>query len=277
MISFSLWTVVENISIWLTAYIDVFIVSSVLNDYYLGLYKTSMATVNSYIGIVTSATTPVLFAALSRCQDNMAEFKAVFLKFQRMVALLVMPLGFGLYAYRELATTILLGDQWIETADFLGLWSLTSAIMVIFDHYCSEVFRSIGKPKISVLMQVLHLLFLIPMLLLVFDKGYEHLTTVRALVRLQAILVSCVIMWIVVGIKFTSILKNVWPSLVASGIMTAAGMFLRTLLPGMFWEITTVFMCVVIYGVAMLLIPTGRSQLAEIPILRKILRLENNG
>lgn len=273
MVSFSLWTVIENISIWLTSYIDIFIVSAALSGYYLGLYKTSMTTVNSYIGIVTGATTPVLFAALSRCQNDMVEFKSVFLKFQRMVSLLVMPLGFGLYAYRELATMILLGEQWVETADFLGLWSLTSAVMVVFDHYCSEVFRSIGKPKLSVLMQTLHLIVLVPVLLAVAGKGFTLLTTVRAVVRLQAILVSCVIMQIVVGIKFTGILKNVWPSLVASVVMTATGMYLRTLIPGMLWEFVTIFICVVIYGTAMLLIPAGRKQLAEITILRRLFRL----
>ena len=277
MISFSLWTVIENISIWLTSYIGTFIIGSALSDHYLGLYKTTISTIGAYMGLITSATTPVLFSGLSRCQNNEEDFRDVFFRFQRMVALLVFPLGCGLFVYRELATLILLGDQWLETADFMGMWALTSSVTIIFSHYNSEIFRSKGKPKLSVLVQVLHLAALIPVLLWTCSQGYTTLTISRSVVRLELILVSCIILQCVVGIKFTSILKNVWPSLVASGIMTAAGMFLRTLLPGMFWEITTVFMCVVIYGVAMLLIPTGRSQLAEIPILRKILRLENNG
>lgn len=273
MLSFSLWTVVENISIWLTSYVDVFIVSSFLSTHFLGLYKTTISTVGAYMGLITSATTPVLFSGLSRCQNNEAEFRDIFFRFQRMVALLVFPLGCGLFVYRELATLILLGEQWLETADFMGLWALTSSIAIIFSHYNSEVFRSKGKPKLSVLAQVLHLAALIPVLLLTCAQGYAVLTASRSLVRMEMILVSCVILQFVIGIKFTDLLKNVWPSLVASIVMTAAGMYLRTLLPGMIWEIVTVFMCVVIYGAAMLLIPAGRKQLAEIPILRKIFKL----
>ncbi|MBQ9838696.1 MAG: lipopolysaccharide biosynthesis protein [Oscillospiraceae bacterium] len=276
MISFSLWTVVENISIWLTSYVGVFIVSAALNEHYLGLYKTSMSTVNAYMGVVTGATTQVLFAALSRCQEDFAAFKSVFLKFQRMVALLVFPMGFGLFVYRELATSILLGEQWLETADFLGMWSLTSAVMIVFDHYCSEVFRSIGKPKISVLMQVLHLLVLIPVLIWAAGKNYAFLTTARALVRLESILVSCIFMQHIAGIKFTSVVKNVWPSLVASIVMAVCGSVLRRVFPGVAWEVVTILLCVVIYAVVMFLQPAGRRQLAEIPILKKLLRLQDS-
>ena len=274
MISFSLWTVVENISIWLTSYIGTFIIGSVLSDHYLGLYKTTISTIGAYMGLITSATTPVLFSGLSRCQNDESAFQDLFFRFQRTVALLVFPLGFGLFIYRELATLILLGDQWLETADFMGMWSLTSAITIIFSHYNSEIFRSKGKPKLSVLVQILHLVALIPVLLWSSRQSYAILALSRSIIRLELILVSCVILQAVVGIKFTSILKNVWPSLVASGIMTAIGMFLRTLIPGIIWEFATILMCVVIYGAAMLLIPAGRRQLAEIPILRKILHLQ---
>ena len=83
MLSFSIWTIVENITIWLTNYVGMFIVGVALSEYYLGLYKTTMATVNSCIGIITAATTPVLFSALSRCQNDDVEFRKVFFRFQR--------------------------------------------------------------------------------------------------------------------------------------------------------------------------------------------------
>jgi len=74
MFSFSLWSMFEQISIWLTINLDVFIVGRMLDKYYVGLYKTSMTTVNSYYAIITAATTPVLFSALSRYQNNETEY-----------------------------------------------------------------------------------------------------------------------------------------------------------------------------------------------------------
>lgn len=274
MISFSLWTVLENISIWLANNIDIFIISRVLSDYYLGLYKTTITTANGYMNLITAATTPVLFSALSRCQDNDHEFSKVFFKFQRMVAMLVFPLGFGLFVYRELATSILLGSQWAETADFLGMWCLTGALMVIFSYYNSEVFRSKGKPKLSVLSQVLHLVALVPVLIWVADQGYAVLTSARATVRLEGVLASSLILHFVIKIRIKSVLKNVWPSLVSAALMAAAGWWLRTLISGVVWELVTVAFCVLIYAGCMYVIPAGRRQLDEIPLLRKLLHLK---
>ena len=274
MLSFSLWTVVENISIWLTNYIGMFIVGIALNAYYLGLYKTTINTSNAYMNLITAATTPVLFSALSRCQDNDEEFNNVFFKFQRMVAMLLFPLGVGMFTHRELVTLILLGEQWLETADFLGLWSLTNAFLIIFSHYNSEVFRSKGKPKLSVLSQVLHLVVLIPVLIWAKDKGYMVLTTARSLVRIEGIVVSYIILRFLTGLRFKDILQNVWPSLFSTAIMGLVGFGLLQLGNHILWGLASVVVCVAVYAGCMLAIPAGRRQLAEVAILRKMLHLK---
>ena len=61
MFSFTIWSMFESISIWLTAYIDIFIVGVYLNEYYLGLYKTSTTIVGQITALITAATTPILF------------------------------------------------------------------------------------------------------------------------------------------------------------------------------------------------------------------------
>src|SRR5690606_13832885 len=85
MFSFSVWSLIEAISIWLTLWIDTFIIASLINQYYLGLYKTSMTMVNTLMALVTSAVIPVIFSTLSRLQNNDIEFKKMFFKFQRVV------------------------------------------------------------------------------------------------------------------------------------------------------------------------------------------------
>ena len=149
MFSFSAWTLLESVAIWLTAYADIFIVGHYLNEYYLGLYKTSMTTVNSYMAIVTASIIPVLFSALSRVQDDNIQFKETYYKFQRLTAVLVVPMGIGMFVYSDLVTRILLGSQWVEAGGFIGLWSLTSAVTIVFSHFTSEVYRSRGEPKVS--------------------------------------------------------------------------------------------------------------------------------
>ena len=272
MLSFSLWSLVENVSIWMTNYVGIFIVGLALTEHYLGLYRTTIATVNGVLNVIATAFMQVLFAGLSRCQDNEEQTRNIFFRFQRILALLMLPLGCGIYLYRGLATDILLGSQWTETADFLGLWALVSSLTIVFSNVNSELYRSKGKPWLSVLSQVLNLVVLIPGLILLMQQGYGALTTFRSLIRLEIILVTMTISHLLLGIEVGSILRNVYPSVVATAVMSLAGWFLQRLWPGIVWQIVSVGLCVLIYGGCLLLLPEGRRQLLEVPVLGKILK-----
>ena len=272
MISFSFWTMIENLTIWITTNFDIFLVSMALSTFHLGLYKTSLSTVNSMMTLITGATMPVLFAALSRCQDDDREFQHVFYRFQKTVSLVVLPLGFGLYIYRELATEILLGSQWLETADFIGLWSLVSAISIVFHNFNASAFLGRGKPKLSVLSQMLHIVVLVPVVIYFRHQGYEALTVARCLVRFEMIAVSSCIAYFAFGLNFFVSLRNILPQLVAAAVMAIAGAWLRTLGRGMVYEFATIFLCCVIYALCMFIIPGGRKQLYNFPVLKKFLK-----
>lgn len=216
MLSFTIWSMVEQITIWLTNYVDVFIVGTMLSQYYLGLYKTSSTIVGQIMGLITAATTPILFSSLSRLQYNEDEFKNMFFKFQKLVGLLVIPLGVGIFCFSELVTNILLGSQWIEAGGFIGLWGLTSALTIVLSHYSSEVYRAKGKPRLSVLAQLLHIIFLWPTILIAVKYGFEILYISRSVIRLELIFVNLVIMYVVMKISPFRMFNNILPSCVAA-------------------------------------------------------------
>ncbi len=271
MLSFSVWTIVENITVWLTNYVGTFVVGFALSNYYLGLYKTTINTVNGCMNVIAAASTQVLFSALSRYQDDEAGFQRIFFKFQRMLSLLLFPLGAGIFMYRQLATDILLGSQWTETTMFLGLWSLTSALSIVFSNINSEVFRSKGKPRLSVLGQCLHLVVLIPVLWLHKDMGFATIALVRSLLRLQMVLVMMLIAHFALGIKIWKVIKNVYPAFAAAIIMAIAGYFLQKVSPLLIWQIASVAICAVVYFLCLMILPGGRRQLMEVPVVNRIL------
>ena len=86
----------------------------------------------------------------------------------------------GIFSFSDLITDILLGDQWSEISKFVGLWGLTSSIMIIYSHYSSEVYRAKGRPKLSVLSQWLHIIVLWPTVIISIKYGFETLYTARA-------------------------------------------------------------------------------------------------
>lgn len=256
MFSFTMWSMLEAISIWLTSYVDIFIVGTMLSQHYLGLYRTSMSTVGQITSIITAATTPVLFSSLSRLQNNREDFNAMFFKFQKLVGILILPIGMGIFLFSNLITKILLGYQWMEASSFIGLWGLTSAITIVLAHYSSEVYRSIGKPKLSVLAQWLHIIVLWPVLLFYVNKGFEALYISRSLVRLELVLVQLLIMAVIVKMNVAKMFTNILPSVIA-----ASSMLLIMLLPSsesMLMQLLYILICICIYFAVILLFPEER-------------------
>jgi len=261
MFSFSVWSLVEAVSIWLTVWVDVLVISWVLDEYHVGLYSTSVTMVNSLLAVITSATAPVLFAALSRLQDDSVRFNAMFLNTQRYVALMVLPLGVGVYLYRDLATKLFLGSRWAEAAVVIGLWSITSAVVIVFSYFCSEVYRAQGRPKVSVVVQLLHLGFLIPVILISAQFGFAVLVAARSLARLQGVLVNAVFMRRIAGISFATTSRNVLPPLLATLLMAALGLGLQRAGTGTAWSVVSILLCAAAYLGIVSLFPSLRSDL----------------
>ncbi len=271
MFSFSAWTLLESISIWLTSNIGIFIVGNYLDEHYLGLYKTSMTTVNAYMAIITSAILPVLFSALSRYQNDEANFQKTYYTFQRMVSIFVLPMGLGIFLFRDLVTELLLGSQWTEASGFIGVWGLTSALTIVLSYFSSEVYRSKGKPKISLLSQTIHLLFLIPTLLISGKYGFKVLYISRSLIRFQGIIVGLIFMRVLFKFKFLDIIKNIYPMIIATLIMGAAGYGLELISDNIFWQLVAVLICIIVYfTVLFLLFPKVRKEIFSLKFFDKI-------
>ncbi|MBE6957655.1 MAG: lipopolysaccharide biosynthesis protein [Ruminococcaceae bacterium] len=274
MFSFTAWTLLESISIWLTSYIGVFIVGSYLDEYYLGLYKTSMSTITAYMGIVTSAINPVLFAALSRYQNDDNAFRKTFMSFQRNASVLVLPMGVGIFLFSDLVTEILLGSQWMEASGFVGIWGLTGAFTIIFANLSSEVFRSKGHPKLSLLLQVLHLAFIVPVLMVAVRYDFRTLYMARSLVRIQFVLTALVIMRVKYKFSISETLKNVLPMVISTVVMGAVGFCLELISDNIVWQLCAVLICIVVYFAVLLgCFPKVRKELMGTSYGKKIAKL----
>lgn len=247
MFSFSMWTLLEHISIWLSGNIDIFIVGSLLSASYLGMYKTAMTTSTMILAIITGATTSILFSALSRLQNDISEFRKVFLQFQRIISLLILPMGVGIYIYREFVTFILLGKQWMDVADFLGMYALLGAFSTVLSHYCSEIYRSLGKPKVSFTVQIIYILGLIPIIYWGASQTFEMLTISRSFMRLYMIVVHAIFMWKLLRMSMWQFVKNISPSIISAFLMGIFGTWINTLYDHILWNVICIGLCIVFY------------------------------
>lgn len=183
MFSFSAWTLLEAFSIWVTNWIGAFILGSMMNTYYLGLYNTSVSLVTSFLAIVANAVNPVIFASLSRLQMDRNRFDKTFYLMQKCLGFFIVPMAVFLFIFREAIIGLYLGDAWLEAADFFGLYSLASALVVVFGHTASDAFRALGRPRLSLLTQIGFLLFIVPSLIIGSMQGFDVLTWIVPVFR----------------------------------------------------------------------------------------------
>lgn len=257
MFAFSSWTLLEAIAIWLTVWVDIFIIGSFLNEYYIGLYKTSLNMVEALLGIVTASMHPVLFSALSRLQNNHGDFTAMFLGAQKLLAFLVFPMGMGLYLYQDFITSIIFGPQWTEASTILGIWSVSTAIRLVMVNAFSSVYRSKGKPKISFFLQSLDLLIIIPTCLISLQFGFWEFVYARTFMRFDLIIPGLIVMNIVIGISAISILKNLMKPLYCTLIMAMFALALKSFSDMPLWSATSIVLCMGVYFIALFYIDKG--------------------
>ena len=272
MFSFTAWTMLESVLIWLTLNIDIFIVGNALSNYYLGIYKTSMTTVNSYMGIITASIVPVMFSTLSRYQNDDDNFRLTFWKFQKYMSILIIPMSVGIFVFSELVTDILLGPQWSEASGFVGMWGLMSGFTILFSNLASEVYRSKGNPKLSMLSQAIHIAFLVPAVLLTVNMSFEILYTARALIRIQFVLWSIIILRAVYKFSIKKMLKNLAPAAISAVVMGATGYLISDIVSSIWWQLLCVLICIVVYFTVLFAVFADvRKDAFNIPFIAKII------
>lgn len=276
MISFSIWSLIEAISMWLTAWIDVLIIGNSFNQYYLGIYKTSTTMVNSFMSLITASIVPVLFSALSRLQDDAEKFTRMYFTAQRIASIFIFPLGIGVYLYSDLATKIMLGSNWNEASMVIGVWALTQSIKIVFGNFCSEVYRAKGKPKVSFLSQLLHLIVLVPVCIISSKYKFWILVYVRAWIRMEGVLVNFIIMKFVIGIPVGKTFKNVMPTATSAIAMGIFGYILRQISKDMLWSFVSIIICSVFYFGVLYLFPSMRQEMNEMIKKFKLTTLKVN-
>ena len=251
MFAFCSWSITDSVLVWLTSYADIFFIGKVLSQYYLGLYKTSTSMVGHMTELITSLVLPVVMPSLSKLQNDVPAMRILLLRFQKVVSIALMPLGVGMFMFRYLITDILLGSQWIEVADFLGLWGLMSTITIVFARFCSPVYPAIGKPRISAIVQISHLVVLIPAIILSGQYGFQALYVTRSLIRLELVLVNLVAVYIIINQSPWKMLMNIMPESLCALIMGFVAYILLAISHNIVWQFVSIILCAIIYFMAL--------------------------
>lgn len=265
MFSFSGWTLLESFTVWLSVWAGTFIVGHYLGAADLGFYKTPVTFVSGCFAIITNATTPILFSSLSRLQFDREEYVAYLRRFQFVVALFLIPLSAGIFIFREPLVALLLGNQWGKSTLMFGLYGLMQGPIIIFSYYSSEMYRSLGKPRVSTLVQVLYLLLMTPFMTFAAMRGFEAVVLADAGSRLIMIVVNQTMTYVVVGLSFWSTLKALKEPIMCTLAMSVFAWLIYGFVSGSWLGIALdIIGCIVVYFVACSVFPKSRDVLLKL-------------
>lgn len=259
MLSYGVWSILDGLACWGTAWVDSLMIAQFMSDYYLGLYKHSAAMVTSLFGIVTAAVTPVLLSALSKLQDDQKEFNKTFLKLQKTLCTFMLPLSVGVFLYRELAALVLFGNKWLEAADIIGVLSLATMARTLFVRIYSEVYRAKGKFQIPLYLQIADLAILIPACMISVRSGFWPLVYTRALVQLDLVIPEMIIVWVLCGISLKDTFGQLAPATLATALMALVSVGLQSINSGTVWSVISIGICVIVYFAVLFLFKKERE------------------
>lgn len=264
MLKCGVWTLLDGMAVWLTTWIDSFIIARYMNEYYLGMYKNSLSTVNTLFSIVMSAIGPVLFVGLSKLQGDDEKFSSFFNSTQRTLAMVLIPLGVGVLLYKDFAVQVLFGNNWLEAANIVGIVAFTTALRMVFVSICSDAYRAKGKFKIPLILQIVDICLIVPICVLSAKEGFWNLVYARAFIKLDLIIPELIIMKYALNIDVVNQLKKLLPIFGGTILMTGVCLLLKLVSSAVVWNVFSIIIAIVIYGAFLIIIPSSRKDLKDL-------------
>lgn len=173
MFNFCIWSLLESIIIWLCTWVDSIIVGRLFSPYEVGVWKTSATMITGLFGIIKSITIPVLFSSLCALQNDIGQYNYQVHLTRKVIALIMFPISFGIIFFNELAVYITLGTQWQGAEAIFISKSIFAPLVYSIPYIASEIYRSKGQPKVSALIQFIHVCIFIPLAVFFAKFGFD--------------------------------------------------------------------------------------------------------
>lgn len=142
------WYYYESLLGYLFVQGDSLVVSTVLNVNYLGLYRMGKNIVDFAYSLPLKPLQPIAYPAFSRLSHNRGELVAAFHKVNKLVFLIVWPMGVFLTAIGPQLVECVFGAKWQGLGNVVGLLGAITLIAWLVG-LNSDVLRAIGRPDIN--------------------------------------------------------------------------------------------------------------------------------
>lgn len=140
----SLPMILDSIVVWVCGWIMTLLATRFYDSTTVGLIKVANSTVTSIFSLFSASFVSVLFPTLSRLKNSPSDFEDFFTKTQQAAMCILPPIGVGCFFFSGAITSLMLGSKWSDASFMIGVFGLTKPLLICYNNFLSESFRSKG-------------------------------------------------------------------------------------------------------------------------------------
>jgi len=159
MFSYGKWIFSSSALIYFVDSLDDIVVGKLLKAYTLGLYQMAYNISNFAATKVCKVMSQVAFPVYSKLQNDLGRLREGFSRTMSVVAIISLPITFGLFVLAPDLVRILLGDKWLPIVLPLRAMCFIGALRSVTGNF-GPVFLSLGRPDILTKLQLINLAIL---------------------------------------------------------------------------------------------------------------------
>ncbi len=203
----------------LTTNADYAFIGRVLGATALGLYTLGFRLPELLIINISVVASHVLFPAFTIVDpDSLGHAFLTSLRYTVMIGLL---LATGLAILAEPLIVITFGDQWLGSVTAMQILTVY-ALGITIGIPAGTAYKATGRAGVLLILGIVRFAALVTGLLLFTDLGINAVATCQATVAGLAAVVGLGLASRLLGVGLAPILREIWPSVVAAGVMAAA-------------------------------------------------------
>ena len=262
--SFSIWAYLESILEWLIANIAILVLANVYGVVALGIFKVAVNLVNQITSSIYALYSNVYKSAIAKEQNNLDGFYKMFLIFQKYASLFSIPLGVFVFIYRDLVTSLLLGNDWLEASTLIGYYCLTCTFSIAFGNFYSDAIRAKGYPLRLVIIDAVYLLLIIVLIYSANIISFAVFCIVFSIIKIVQPTLQIIVGSKVCNVSFVNVIKNSYPQIIAAILVASLSMIFDLNKLELVWSVISAILMFALYFAVVYLISPDRNKYKDI-------------
>ena len=179
LLGFGVLVAIESFQGWALNYGDNMAAGYFLGVDGLGYYTLAFAVTVVLIGYLVLPVSRVAYSAFSRLKHETEELGRSFMDMTRFLAVVVIPIAFGLSLCAELIVEVVLESEWLEAIPAIRVLAIMPGLSWIIALNPS-LYRAIGRPDVMPKFHIATLLYIVPIYIIGAQYGLEGFSLARA-------------------------------------------------------------------------------------------------